>query len=151
MPCWVVVADGSQARIFSRQSAQDPLSEKESFDNSVARLKASEILTDQAGRSMQSFGGGARSGMELQTDPAELEEDRFAHRLAEHLGKAAHLNEFQSLVLIAAPRFLGSLRQEITPLVKTKIVGEMPKNLKAMGAAEIQKHLDDADFAGPEQ
>src|SRR5690606_13764330 len=69
-----------------------------------------------------------RSGI-AQTDWHQLEEARFADELAEMLYKRAHAGEFSRIVLVAAPRVLGDLRERLHQVVTDKVVGEVPKTL----------------------
>jgi len=48
--------------------------------------------------------------MEFRTPPREVEAQRFARELAELLRLARTRNEYDKLVLVAAPAFLGELR-----------------------------------------
>ncbi len=143
-PCWIVVADGSRARIFERRAVNGPLTEIESFENPIARLKPSDLLTDSAGQQKRSGTSVARGAIEASSLPDEVEEDRFANRLASQLGDAANRGSYSDLVIMAAPRFLGTLRSGLPPAARNRVVVEMAKNFTTAPAAEIQKHLDAA-------
>ncbi len=137
-PCWVVVADGSRARIFERNKYNDPLRQIEQLENPASRQKTSELVCDKPGH--------ASRGDTLSL-PSEIEEDRFANRLAQQLGLAAHNGHFHDLVLVAAPRFLGQLRAGLPGPARAKVVTEMAKNLTTLPPAEIQQHLEAANAA----
>jgi protein required for attachment to host cells len=131
-PCWIVVADGSRARILARKTPRGDLTLVESLDNPVSRQKTREILTDSPGPE------GTSDPLSL---PGELEEDRFARRLAQRLSDGAHRNLFKGLVLIAAPRFLGVLRSELPRPVSARVLTELAKNFTALSIEEIRHGL----------
>jgi protein required for attachment to host cells len=129
-PCWIVVADGSRARILSRKTPLGELTLVESLDNPVARMKTSELVTDAPGPH--------QTGDQHST-PGEIEEDRFANRIAQRLAEAAHRNHFNGLQLIAAPRFLGVLRSKLPRPVASRVCSEMAKNFTSFSVEEIQR------------
>lgn len=135
-PYWVVVADGSRARIFERNKFNEPLRQIEMLENPASRQKTSDLVCDKPGH--------ATRGDTLAL-PSELEEDRFANRLAQQLGLAAHNGQFSDLVLVAAPRFLGQLRAGLPAPARAKLSVEMAKNLTAKSPVEIQQYLESAE------
>ncbi|MFN0125368.1 MAG: host attachment protein [Verrucomicrobiales bacterium] len=133
-PCCIVVADGSRARVFSRSAWNQPVVLTDSHDNPAARQKTRELLTDGPGKTQTS---------DPLSTPGEIEEDRFAKRLAAQLTRSVHHGEFEDMVLVASPRFLGSLRAELPRSARERIVLELPKNWTAFSPAQIQQQLDD--------
>lgn len=131
-PCWIVVADGSRARILARKTPRSDLTLVESLDNPAARQKTRDLITDSPGPLGTS---------DPLSSPGEIEEDRFAHRLAQRLSDGAHRNLFNGLVLIAAPRFLGVLRSELPRPVSALVVSEMVKNFTSLTVEEVQQSL----------
>ena len=55
----------------------------------------------------------------------------------------AHKNRFEKLVLVAPPRVLGELRQELHKEVQDRIVGEVPKTLTNHPIDRIETLLAD--------
>ena len=131
-PCWILVADGSRARILSRKTPRSELTLIESFENPVARQKTRELVTDSPGPIGTS---------DPLSSPGEIEEDRFASRLAQRLCDGAHQNLFNGLVLIAAPRFLGVLRSELPRAVSARVLTETAKNFTSLSVEEIGQSL----------
>lgn len=95
--------------------------------------------SDQPGRAFASSGT-ARSAMD-QTDWHQIEEDRFATRIAEMLGKLAEADDFSELVVVAPPKCLASLRQAFEKPVASRIVAEIDKDLTKHPVAEIAEIL----------
>jgi protein required for attachment to host cells len=79
--------------------------------------------------------------MEQATDPHEHEADTFAVEVARHIDRSHAEGNFDSLVLIAPPKFLGRLRQELSKSARNALVGELDKNLVAADAKTLHRHL----------
>jgi protein required for attachment to host cells len=139
---WVLIADGARARVLAQARPFEPLEpafEQEEFTGSRAQSK--EIASDRPGRSFDS-GGQGRHAMEPPTDPQRYAKFEFARDLAERLEEAAHAHRFDKLVLVAAPKTLGDLRDLLPDAVKAKVVAEIDKDLTKVPLHELPKHLD---------
>ncbi|MGB7290531.1 MAG: host attachment protein [Candidatus Macondimonas sp.] len=140
---WVVVADASRARLFRAETPRGPLVELEDAVHSAARLQDQELLSDRAGRAFDSQGK-HRHGMEAPTDPHDQEAQRFAHELAERLHVHHNAHDFDGLVLVAPPRFLGLLRGALDEQVAKQVLASFDRDLTRIHtAAEVQSHLPD--------
>jgi protein required for attachment to host cells len=84
--------------------------------------------------------GSPRSNIE-QTDWHQQNEDRFAKNIAQKLYALAHANHFQQLVIVAAPKWLGVLRQALHKEVLQRVAGEVTKDLTQMTIPAIQEEL----------
>ncbi len=96
--------------------------------------------SDQPGRAFASVGS-ARSAMD-QTDWHQIEEDRFAGRVAEMLGVLADAGDFEELIVVAPPKSLAELRDSFDRSVTTRLVAEIPKDLTKHPVAEIARILE---------
>jgi protein required for attachment to host cells len=65
----------------------------------------------------------------------------FAKRIGDYLEKARTDHRFESLVLIAPPKFLGTLRKELGKEVRKLVAGEMPKGLSTLSARELEGYF----------
>ena len=52
-------------------------------------------------------------------------------------------NEFEHLLIMAGPHFLGLLREEMSPALHKLVVHEISKNLAHQSLEDIRKHLPD--------
>lgn len=146
---WILIADGARARLLEQDRKSrhfNPTSEEEFFGS---RAQSKEIASDDRGRSFDSTGRGqpgdvghGRHAMEPSTDPHRYAEYAFARDLAEHLEKAANAHRFDHLVLVAAPKALGDLRDLLPKTVQGKIVAEIDKDLTKIPTRDLGKHLD---------
>jgi len=122
----VMAADGKKALLLRNEGDRaypvlQALAHDE-IDNPATR----ELGSDRPGRSFSSTGPG-RSGYG-DTDWHRQGEERFAKRAAAMLGEAAKDNE-AGLVIVAPSQFLGSLRDQLGPTVKRRLLAEINKDL----------------------
>jgi len=139
---WILIADGAKARVLEQDRHSrtfKPAFEQEYF-GSTARSK--EIASDRPGRTFDS-GGQGRHAKEPSTDPQRHAEYAFARDLSHRLEEAANTRRFDRLVIAAAPRTLGDLRELLPPAVKAKVVDEIDKDLTNVPLADLGKHLDE--------
>lgn len=141
-PTWILVADSSVARIYARASRRAPLEEVAAFSHPESRAQPGDVYVDAPGRVHDRLGTG-RHAVSPRTELHTLEAQRFAREIAGHLEKSLQQKAYGDLVLMAAPAFLGALRNELHQTVSATVVGEVPKNLVAQGPADIAAHIPD--------
>lgn len=139
---WVLAADGSYAKILQADGRSAPLTLLEELEHPEARMKNGDLISDSAGRSFDS-GGQGRHAMEPQTDAKSAESQRFARGLCDKLRQAALQNRFEKLYILAAPSFLGTLRECLDANVKGRIAGEVAKDVAKQTAEGIRAKLPD--------
>jgi len=144
---WLVVADGSRARILSRKARNEPLEEIETVESAAARLRGREIGTDAPGRTYDS-GGQGRHAMVPPTDPQENEKMAFLDELAGRINAEVARNTFDDLVLVAAPHALGRLRDKLDKQAAQRVVADAPKDLTGRPLKDLAKQLEDLLAAG---
>jgi len=110
---WVVVADESTAIVYSRATKTGPLREVFSLANEAARTKTEQLISDSGGRSYDSKGKGRHTMANEKVDPKKHAALVFAKQIAERIGKVTHDGSCRGFALIAAPRFLGLLREAV--------------------------------------
>lgn len=137
---WIVVADGSHARILTNSGPGTGLTLLVEHDSPDARAHTAELGTDRPGRTQDSAGPG-RHAMEPRVDWQRQEKERFVARLATELTQAR--DQFDALVLVAPPRVMGELRRELDGHLKDKIAAELQKDLTWVALPELGSHLGD--------
>lgn len=158
---WIVVANHAGARIFTlappaprlkEQAASAPsrLVEQETLVHPQGRMKAQAIDADRPGRAFQSAGK-MRHSKGREVDPKSQAAIAFARRVAERLENGRKQGELDRLVLVAAPEFLGLLRENFTAELRRCIDREFNLDLGQLKAQEIRDHLPAALFGAPEQ
>ena len=138
---WILIADGAKARVMAQD--KDSRSFRPAFEEAHfgTTAQSKDIASDRPGRAFSSAGEG-RSAMEPTTDPQRYAEFSFARELSDRLAKAAGRNEFDTLILVAAPQTLGDLRQLLPANVRDRIKVEIDKNLTNVPDRDLGKHLD---------
>ncbi|WP_417806806.1 host attachment family protein [Thioclava sp.] len=138
---WVVIADGEKALFLENMmDAQDPNLVVRRIDEQD-NPPDSEQGTDKPGR-MADSGPGQRSALD-ETDWHHLAKMRFADDLADTLFKMVHQGRIKRLVIVAAPRILGEIRQSLHKEVEAVLVGEIDKTLTNHPIDEIEKIVMD--------
>lgn len=136
---WVVVANGSVARIFTSNS-HNLLHELEVIEHPATRIHGRDLVTSRPGRSFDSKGMG-RHSLESELTPQKNEALQFATHLAQHLDHGRRVNAFTKLYLIASPSFLGLLRSSMHPAIKELIKLEVDKDATSKSPEEIKSYL----------
>lgn len=137
---WIVVAESARARIFAVSGIGGRLQEVADLSHPESRLHNTELTSDAPGRTFDSHGEG-RHAMEQASDPQEREAQAFATEIARHIDRDQREGNFDSLVLIAPPKFLGRLRQELSKSARNALIGELDKNLVEADAKTIERHV----------
>lgn len=135
----ILVADAGHARLFTAENATADLHERESFIHPEGRLHDRQLTTDLPGKIKSPDGSG--HAFEQPTDPKQHESEKFAHYLGQYLQTAHSNQEFKYLILIAEPRFLGYLRQQMPEQLKKHISFELDKDLTMQTPPHIRDHL----------
>jgi protein required for attachment to host cells len=139
---WVVVADESRAIFYTRDTRRAPLLEFLALDNEVGRKKAGEILADRGGRSFDSVGAGRHTVAVEKADPKKHAATAFARQIAERIGKVTHDGSCRGYALIAAPRFLGMLRDAVSRRCQFEPFKTIDKDVVGQDSAVLQKLVD---------
>jgi protein required for attachment to host cells len=81
---WLLIADGSRAKVFESAGAQETLNEIDDMALAIHLPKSGELLADRPGRTFDSLGAG-RHAKENPTDPHRLLKRNFASKVGEKL------------------------------------------------------------------
>ena len=137
---WIIVAESARARIYTLSGIGAKLQEVSDLSHPESRLHDTELASDLPGRTFDIQGQG-RHAMEPSTDPKEREARAFAAEVARHIERGRHQGDFDALVLIAPPKFLGRLRAELTKPARDALAGEIDKNLVEADAKTIEHQV----------
>jgi len=139
---WILVADSSRARIFLADTASSPLVELETFAHPASRQHEQEITSDLPGKQNgKGLNGSFAHAMTQETDPKRQEAINFSREVAQHLNKSFSKNQFKQLILVAAPNFLGLLRDNLADNTRRSLTLQLDKNLAQCRPEDIRKHL----------
>lgn len=138
---WILAADSTEARLFTRDKKFSPLVEHQDWLHPESRLPGRDLEHDRQGKTFSSHGHG-QSDNEKPTDPKKREAQDFAREVARHLDTARANGEFKSLSIIADPSFLGLLRDNLDSKTRDLIDREVDKNLTRRSADTIAEAVD---------
>lgn len=136
MNALIVVADAVRARIFRTKKGLKNLEEQEDVVHMESRRRNQELNTDSAGRT-----GDQHSTSDPQTSAKEHEEHSFARQLGRHLKELYNNDKFEELILIASPRFLGMLREELSAPVNKLETRSFAKELTHLNPGELAEYI----------
>lgn len=142
--CWVVVADESKAIFYTREMRTSPMQEAFVLENSVAREKTSDLISDTGGRAFDSGGQGRHTMVKEKSGPRQQAIAAFAKRIAEDLYKGKHNGAYREFAIVAAPRFLGVLRNALASAGRLEPHVTVDKEVVAKEPDFIAKLVDEA-------
>ena len=109
--------------------------------NEAARKKTGELISDRGGRSFDSHGQGRHTMAREKSTLKHTLRVAFAKNIAEQISDAKQAGQFDRLVVIAAPRFLGVLRDSLQT-AGVDIERTIDKEVTAKDEAFIRNLLD---------
>jgi protein required for attachment to host cells len=133
---WVVVADARAARIFT-------------FTDKNGEWTLHETIKgDGSGHPDQTAGSGSKASEHKgalhghgEINPKETQERRFAHTLAHVLERGHASNAFARLALVAPPKLLGDLRENLSRGLQTASIAQIHKDYTHCGVEELKRLL----------
>ena len=138
---WAVVADGEKAMfLHNKGGALDPRLSVERVEQQENPPQGAQV-SDRPGRRPDTAFA-QRSAME-EADWHQLAKDRFAADLSDILKRMVHRGRVKRLVLIAPPRVLGEMRDQLHDSVKKTVIAEIPKTLTGHPLPALQKIIID--------
>lgn len=140
MTTWIVVVDSSRGKIYVQDKHSSELQEKVDLVHPSARLHGVELSSDRAGKHTGAFGQGQHV-FDARTNVKDHEVEIFAREIAEHLETGRTSGQFQKLVLMAPPAFLGVLREQLSDGVRELVVDEIAKDLVTHSSEEVRNKL----------
>jgi protein required for attachment to host cells len=136
----IVVADQAEAIFYDAPSLEARPTEVGRISDPVAHQHDRELASDRPGRSYESVGG-ARHAIERENDPRWQEAVRFARRISCRLDDALRRGEFDELIVVAGPPFLGLIRSELSRPARERVVHEIRKDLVHGPVEALRRHL----------
>ncbi len=138
---WIVVANGSQAALYSRDPDEEGfrLALERQFEHPQGRSKGMELATDRPGAVR---GHGSDSAQYVpRVDPKRNEMEHFAQRLADELDGLQRAQRLARLTLVASNPFLGLLRARLPDAVRDAVEAQVAHDYTALGERELTERL----------
>ncbi|HVS78458.1 MAG TPA: host attachment protein [Steroidobacteraceae bacterium] len=143
----VVVADQSEVRFYDVEQRGEGLRLSGRLADPQAHLHDRDFKSDRPGRVFDHAPGAGRRGATAhhgtggERRPRRHEAEVFAREIAARIETAHRRDEFDRLILMAAPGFLGVLREALPASVKATVAAEVGKDLVHQDAAAVEAHL----------
>ncbi|HEX9208818.1 MAG TPA: host attachment protein [Steroidobacteraceae bacterium] len=136
----IVVADQAEAVFYDTAAPTQPPREVARIADTAAHLHDREFSSDRPGRG-HAKARGTRHAFGGENDPRHREAVGFARHIANQLEEARQRDEFDDLVVVAGPAFLGLVRQEMSKPTRARVVHEVHKDLVHSPVEELRQHL----------
>ncbi|OOG63483.1 hypothetical protein B0E46_10895 [Rhodanobacter sp. B04] len=137
---WLLVADAAKARLFEIPRKGADLAEIACFANPNARSPGQHPEHGRSGRTHESANS-AHHAIEPHTSLREKHAMQFADQLRDAIQQGRIENQYDQLVLMAPPRFLGMLRDRLDDQTRKRVVAEVGSDLLALSPNELRAHL----------
>jgi protein required for attachment to host cells len=137
---WIVVVDGTRARIFEAERLPATLHEVEDLIDPSGRLPERELGHDRPGRVYESVGR-ARHAVSPPTSVRQRHREQFAGQIADRVELALAQGRFRKLGLVAPPAMLGVLRSALSPQCRARCGLELASDIGGYGRVQIERHL----------
>lgn len=132
----IVVADQSEAAFYELEQRDMPPQFVQRLTDPDAHLHDRDLKSDRPGRVFDHAptaagrrGAVAHHSTGGERNPRKVEARRFARRIVKALDLARRQDEYDRLVIMAPPAFLGLLREVMPPAVHTRLSAEIGKDL----------------------
>ena len=139
-PTWIVIADGSRARLFEQVQPGERWRELRAWVNPTARLRTQSLAFDQMGRASKGHPGA--TSFVPRTTPRQREHRRFAQELARHLDLGVRSGQCDGLVLIASNALLGEIRQALPAQAAKRVRWSAPLDLTSYTGRELEARVE---------
>lgn len=149
----IIVADQSEARFFDLEHHDEELRPAGHLSDPAAHLHDRDLKSDRPGRKFDRAplhsgrrGATAHHGVGAEHKPRVHEAESFARRIGEELLTAQRTHQFDRLVVMAPPAFLGILRQTLPGAVRKAISAEIAKDLVHEAPSAVRTYLPAETF-----
>lgn len=134
---WIMVVDHHITRIFAKNG-----NSLEAIGEAIPDLMPKpEINNNSVGRTSSPGDSSIRSKLEPHMNQSQQENLAFIHQISDWLDKAVWQDAFDRIVIIAAPKTLGNLRNVLKREVHARIVAEINKDLTKFDVPALQDEL----------
>jgi protein required for attachment to host cells len=144
----LVVASQAKAVFYDLGSERQSATLVGRLNDPRARLHDRDFKSDRPGRVFDHAapaggrrGAVARHGTGGERSPRKHEAALFARNIAEELEHAHEKHEFDRLVVMAEPGFLGLLRKSLPEALRLCVAAEVRKDLVDEGRGAIRAHI----------
>ena len=149
---WILLCNSSRARLFREKPKGKGLLQMEAFEHAESRAHVRDLMADANGRkpvgpvpghmAQGPTGAFGRPGAEPDTDPKEVEAQKFARQLADMLEKGLNDHAYDKLIIVATPHFLGTLKNTLSTQVEKHIETTVDKDFTSLELHELEERIE---------
>lgn len=139
-PHVIVVADAAAAKFFEQRRHVDAPRLAHEIDNPMGRRRTSDIMSDRMGY-RGNHPSNWQQSVPQQTDPVEVEDERFAREIAEYMENLVDEGRVSTFSLFTPPDLLGRLRKHLSKRVEERVIQEEAAGLTNVPTAELVERL----------
>ncbi len=140
-PTWILVADGSRARLFEQERPDGRMAQMQSWVHPQTRLRAESLAYGDLGRASKGHTGTV--SFSPRTSLKDREHQRFAHELVGVLDEGVRAGRCGALVLIASNSMLGLLRQDLPTQSAKRVLWSAPVDLTRLDGRELEARIEE--------
>jgi len=139
---WVLIANASQARCYTRENATSPWTSVAELEDSWGRAKGSDLAEDRSGyEGVGHNRGGTSYGPRL--DPKKKEHESFARQVAQFVNNAVAARRCDEVVLFASNPFLGEVKVLLDEHALRALRRSLALDLTSFSGAELGRRIDE--------
>jgi protein required for attachment to host cells len=138
---WILVSSAYAARLFESHGPQDAWQELETWRNPPDRLRRQDLVSDRPGR-IAGRANAQRTAYAMRSDPKDQVEADFANMLVDAVVRGLDAHEFDRIVIVAPPHFMGLLRKCEPQRLTDVVYCEVLKDLTHETTPDLQRHVD---------
>ena len=137
---WILLANAEKATIYTASERDYHFNLVKKLSHAESRLKNSNLVSDAPGR-FQKGESEIGSRFEDAVNHKVLEITRFAKEICKTLESGRTSNAYESIIVIAEPRFFGLINKNATKYVRNLIKYHHPKDYTHYSENKLKEEL----------
>ncbi len=144
---WVAVVNRSRACFFERETRNGEVHTIHQITNPQGRVPVKELVSDRPGRSFDSGthgeSGGARHAYSSPVSPHDEAALKLVSKIVDYLEEGRVRNQYEHLILVAEPHFLGVLREAMGSPLSSLVSKEVHMDLTHLSNQELAQDISE--------
>ena len=137
---WILVANASSASLYMNNGPKQGLKKIRAYEHAASREKASDLVSDRPGHNRSA--GNGHGAYVPPSDPKQNEAQNFAMKLTRDLEQGRTSNEFQRLILVAPPQFMGLIKSNTGAALMNLVSDHFEKDYTKVDEKTLAGHLE---------
>lgn len=137
----IVVANRGSARFYECAPPAAALAALEELQNPGLGTHERDLVSARSGR-VRNRSAGRPQALASRTPARTHAVERFARTIARRIGAQADARHQDTLILVAEPRLLGSIRERLSKASRGRLAATLPLDLVHEAPDDLQRRLD---------